>query len=433
MGKFRFDYSQTMMMKLGIGTPDNQGGCKVHKTFEQALELIKTVDALTLGAPKIIYLVGWQYQGHDDKYPAFFEVNEAAAGKTAAQTPHESLLWLIEEAKKYHTTVSLHINLSDAYPNSPLWETYLKNDLILKNHSGKLKVTGVWNERTAYQVRFKEEYEKGFFQQRVDRLLQLIPLEELGTVHVDAFFVRKGKDTSIQEEKKYRRKMVEYFMVRGIDVTSEFIYREMNCGYRSLWGKSDIVGLMPAIWNLRMTQRDYRRYPPQLLAGGQLNMGIQWDKDLQYLFYGNCHGESSFGLESWQDAFTEEFALNTVPYFYLNQHKLNKITGVLKGRTAHFTKDVKTSIKNKSIMQNNAILKENETLLMPITWQKNTYYAWSKTDCEKAFSFPGAKAEIYRVTGQGPVLLETRDIPDRILKLKLEACQGYMIKNLTDQ
>lgn len=99
MKKFNYDYSQTMMMKIIVANPDNKGGSKVFNTFDEVLEIIKKTDELTAGAPKIIYLVGWQYLGHDDRYPEFFEVNRFAAGTETAEEAREKLLWLIREAK----------------------------------------------------------------------------------------------------------------------------------------------------------------------------------------------------------------------------------------------------------------------------------------------------------------------------------------------
>jgi len=63
---FQHDYSQTLVMKLFMSVPDGRGGTKVSNTVETAIDIIKKVDYLSLGAPKIIYLVGWQYNGHDD-------------------------------------------------------------------------------------------------------------------------------------------------------------------------------------------------------------------------------------------------------------------------------------------------------------------------------------------------------------------------------
>lgn len=429
---FRFDYSKTILMKLDIGIPDNRGGCRLFNTFAQALEKIRIADALTAHAPKIVYLVGWQYQGHDDKYPAFFEVNEAAK-RPQDKTARDSLLWLMEEAKKYHTTVSLHINLSDAYPDSPLWEEYLRNDLILKNARGKPKVTGKWNDRTAYQVRFAAEYKSGYFQKRVDRLLELLPIAETGTIHVDAFFVRRGRATAIPEEKRYRRKMIAYFMQKGIDVTSEFIYRERNCGLRLHTGESDIIGLIPAIWNLRMTQKDYLRYPPQLLAGGRLNMDLQRDKGLQYLFYGNTHGEPCFNLppEEWQAAFTKSFALGAVPYLFLNGHKLQKITGRGKKRTAFFADGVQTAIRSKTIRQNSRMFKEDETLCLPIHWQEGAWYAYSSTRCEQSFDLPASEIEISRICENGLERTERKTAENGRFRLCFDGKSGYLIHVLS--
>lgn len=119
LGAFNHDYSQTWVTKMFLSKPDPKGGCQVNMTFEQALEAIRVTDNLSLGIPKIVYLVGWQYNGHDDKYPAFFDANPLLK-RSADRTALESLRWLIREARKYHTIVSLHINMTDAYDDSPL-------------------------------------------------------------------------------------------------------------------------------------------------------------------------------------------------------------------------------------------------------------------------------------------------------------------------
>ena len=85
--KRHHEYHQTLMMKLFLSDVEpekgedkqvkirDKGKSKVVLDFEQALEIIRKIDNLTLGIPKIIYLVGWQYNGHDSKYPAWGEVN----------------------------------------------------------------------------------------------------------------------------------------------------------------------------------------------------------------------------------------------------------------------------------------------------------------------------------------------------------------------
>lgn len=427
MNNPNFDYSQTMMMKMDIGFPDDNNGSIIFNTFSQVLEKVKIIDKLTFGAPKIIYLVGWQYKGHDSKYPAFFYVNKDAVEHNKRRA-YKALIKLMDDCREYNTIISLHINLSDAYKNSPLWKTYYENNLILRDKNGRLLVTGNYNGLDAYHVRTKAEYESGFFKKRVDALIGMYHLDKIGTVHIDAFFVWKGLDTTIPEEKKYRRKMIEYFNSKNVDVTTEFIYREKNNGCRSFWGKSDIVGLVPAVWNLRMTQADYFRYPPTLLAGGELCMDIQFDKDLQYLFYGNAHCESCFNQKEWTEDFIREFSLKTVPYFFLNKRKLRRISGVGKNRTAHFDMGVRTSINGKRITQYNIVLKEEETLCIPITWEAYTYYAFSGEGGCHTFSLPDGDADMYELCADGKNHIFSGRISKSSLTLDMKRNTGYIIQ-----
>ncbi len=427
MEKFNFDYSQTMMMKIDIGVPDKKLRSKIFNKFSDVLDKVKIIDSLTFGAPKIMYLVGWQYRGHDDKYPSFFNVNRGAV-PVYGDSPHYSLISLMNEAKVYNTSISLHINLSDAYENSPLWQEYCNKNLILRDRKGNLVVTGNYNGLNAYHVRAKAEYESGNFERRADAVISMFQLDKQKTVHIDAFFVRKGLETNIAEEKKYRRKMIEYFIDRGVDVTTEFIYREKKNGFRSLWGKSDIIGLVPAVWNLRMTQADYFRYPPTVLAGGELCMDIQADKDLQYLFYGNAHCEECFNKKDWTEDFIREFSLKTVPYFFLNKRKLERIKGIGKGRTAYFDDGVTTSIKDKKITRYGSILKEGETLCIPVTWKENTYYAFSGEGKSYTFTVPNGNVSVFEVKESGPVLLFSKEIVKNRITLDMKKNRGYLVQ-----
>ncbi len=64
------DYSKTLVMKFFLCSRDGDGNVdKVYLTFSDALDVLRRIDHITLGIPKIVYLVGWQYNGHDSKYP----------------------------------------------------------------------------------------------------------------------------------------------------------------------------------------------------------------------------------------------------------------------------------------------------------------------------------------------------------------------------
>ena len=72
---YMFSYDKTLTMKMYLASKGTARSVVIN--FEQALRKIIQADNLTRGIPKIIYLVGWQYNGHDDKYPAWHEVNPA--------------------------------------------------------------------------------------------------------------------------------------------------------------------------------------------------------------------------------------------------------------------------------------------------------------------------------------------------------------------
>ena len=160
---FYRDYYQTLVLKLFLGMegepverlakePLFQRKHDVICTFEEALEVMRKTDNLTRGIPKIVYLVGWQKGGHDHGYPSWAEVNPRLKRAQDANAL-ESLRWLIREARKLHTTVSLHLNMVDAYRQSPLWDEYVAKDCFAKDSDGKLLVAGIQMQRGGHVQR----------------------------------------------------------------------------------------------------------------------------------------------------------------------------------------------------------------------------------------------------------------------------------------
>lgn len=422
-----YDYTRCMMMKLLLSVPDNKGGSIVYADFDRALEIIKQVDHLTQGITKIIYLVGWQYNGHDDRYPEMFEVNERLKG-ACDKSGEEGLRRLFEQAAQYHTVIGLHVNFSDAYPQSGLWEEYLEHDLILKNAFGKLKVTGVWNGRKSYQVRLAEEWNSGYFKKRADALMALAPVKEAGTLHIDAFFVRKGKNARVADEKRARRRMIEYFRHNNVDVTSEFIYRERNCGMRVHFGASDTIGLIDAYWNPVLSRRDLLRYDVHDTAGGIQCNALTPDKKAHLLFYGNMHGEEYFKHKDWQDDFVREFITYTMPYYYLNGFRRLKVHGIGRFASLEHEGGVTSYIRGARIVSNGRTLKCGNDVCLPAHWKEGLYYAYSGQDGEKTWYVDGdGEYSVSRIR-QG-VILPDRQVKASGGKITMYASEGaYIIR-----
>ncbi len=140
-------------------------------TFEQVLDRVKEWVNLTDDAPHVVYMVGWQYTGHDTGYPAIEKVNERLGGR-------EALLKLFEDVKQYNTTLSFHDNYDDAYPGSPAWDP----DIICRDAKGNLMEGGIWGLEPPYLIS-TYKYAQKYGLERVRRTLELYPIAE--TYHTD--------------------------------------------------------------------------------------------------------------------------------------------------------------------------------------------------------------------------------------------------------
>ncbi|MDR0757570.1 MAG: endo-alpha-N-acetylgalactosaminidase family protein [Tannerella sp.] len=362
---YRHDYSQTWTGKMFLAAPDGKGGSDVRITFEQALNIIRRIDTLTLGVPKIVYLVGWQYNGHDDRYPAFFEANPALKRAEDA-TAEESLRWLMREARKYHTAVSLHINMTDAYDNSPLWQEYVENDLISKNRDGSLKVIGEYNRHKAYQINYRNEWEKGYTQMRIDRLLQLLPeVKEAATIHIDAWIARpsEGHNESAIMEADCQRKALQYWNMNGLDVTSE-------------WVMDYMTGLVPlALHFNRFEQADYLRVPARIYTGVGFNPDIRdSDYGLGFLFGVSANVESVWktpDIDSWIHTLTKEFMLKCPQFFYLNRLERLGVEGSGENRIARYSRRVSVSLADSTVKQQDRVLRRKNVVSFPAVWRND--------------------------------------------------------------
>jgi hypothetical protein len=249
--------------------------------------VISRLDRITCGAPKIVYLVGWQFNGHDSKYPAWSEVNHRLK-RAQDSTALESLKWLMREGRKHHTVVSLHINALDAYEDSPLWQEYLEKDVIAKDKHGAPLKGIVWNGQQSYPLSYAREWETGCAKRRIDGLLKMLPeLKEAHTIHVDAFHTYpplpgesqvpgfKGISPFLgygpEKECAAQRKLLRYFRDWGLDVTSE----------HSTGGRLDpFVGLQPMAWIYEPPAPDI---PPSLYCGTPMKAEAEIRTDPQKL------------------------------------------------------------------------------------------------------------------------------------------------------
>jgi hypothetical protein len=390
-------YHQTLVMKIFLaekrppvdehGNP--QDPCKVYLTFEQALEVIKKLDNITCGIPKIVYLVGWQFDGHDSGYPSWSKVNHRLKRKQD-ETATDSLKWLMEEGFKYNTTVSLHINMLDAYQSSPLWETYVKNDIIGRWENGEFMKGEIFGGEQCYYVSYTREWQTGYAQRRIDELLRMLPIQKAGTIHIDAFHTyppanRRGPISpwlgiSPEEEAATQRKIIRYWRDRGVDVTCEGSIYDLRI--------DPFVGLQPMAWHYTPIEG----CPPSLYCGTPMQAEQEIKKDPQNL-----------------SGLLEQFCLKVVPWYYENNE-----TYPHKG-------------KHK--------IREGNDTFVPALWcKKKTIIAYSENGYyNKKWELPPdwkkVKAvEVSEITLTGPKKIAELPVKNNSIILSLKKGQGVIIK-----
>ena len=389
---FYRDYHQTLVLKLFLGMEGNpverlaqmpmfQKPHDVLCTFEEALEVIRKTDNLTRGIPKIIYLVGWQKGGHDHGYPAWSDVNPRLKRPQDA-TALDSLRWLIREGRKHNTTVSLHINMTDAYEQSPLWDEYVAKDCISRDETGKLYSRGIQMKgEPLYTVVYPREWAAGLAQRRIDRLIEMIPeLKEGHTIHIDVFIAldegvkplspwhAKPENGGLTPEKYVdtQRQIFHYWRDHGFDVTGEGIFWAHPPG-------EGFTGLQAMSWWYFCDTRYQLRIPEYLMARGRTDRGGDGD----FRFGSSMHGEDIWmENKDTMPGFLGMFCRTTLPWYYLSRLERVKV----ENEAVHYSDGViaRTEDGRKIIRKGKFLLRENDNLFVPALWNQKEIVAYSR-------------------------------------------------------
>ncbi|MFT3704517.1 MAG: endo-alpha-N-acetylgalactosaminidase family protein [Agriterribacter sp.] len=444
------EYHQALVMKLFMGMegepverlakdPFFQKPHDVLCTFEQALELIKRTDHLTQGIPKIIYLVGWQKGGHDHEYPSWATVNDKMK-RPQDETALQSLRWLIREARQYHTTVSLHINMVDAYKHSPLWDEYLKKDILGRDENGNLLATDIGIKGDSmYKVSYTREWAEGLAQKRIDALIAMIPeLYEGHTIHVDVFIAKpefyptispwhakkENGGIDIYKEVETQRKIFKYWRTKGFDVAGEGIFWAHPPG-------EGFYGLQPMSW-WYPDDISYQMQTPEYLSARGMTSRTD---DGDFRFGSSIHGEDLFQKSiSDPPGFLGQFCRNTLMWYYLS--RLERLA--LVNDTLFYSDGVKAAKENghNIIRKGNFLFRDNNDLLVPALWKnEKTIIAYSEEGYQnKKWLLPSdwqtvKKVDVYVITAAGDSLLQ-RNLPveNNSIMLSVKAGMAVVVK-----
>lgn len=437
---YHHQYHQSLVYKITAGTkPD-----KVVYNFADALQIIKNVHHMTHGMKQIVYLSGWQYDGHDSKYPAFFEVNQRLK-RPEDDTALESFLWLMQEAKQYNAVVSTHINLCDAYENSPLWDEYLAKDLLVREADGSLQQGGIWDGEQSYRVSKTREWAAGETQKRIQRFLELLPIVEAGTVHIDAFFPKPSPfhGVTMEDEINTIQEIIRYWHSLGVDVTGELFIHEY-------------AGLLPFAWNFNGDEATRLKYPASVLCGGSPGWNARHCKNAEEVawvgvftapeagcLYDEAWGHSGVGhaeLGPKMHRFADILYRNALVWAVMNQRDIIQHVHTATSYEVHFTGDllscVRTADRYQTVTDRGRLIIDGTDCFAPISWQAREGIAYSQQGGEKSWQLPPEWGEVTHVklTPRYPVdsaaIMQEVAVVDGWVKLSLMPGQAVSVEAL---
>jgi hypothetical protein len=132
----------------------------------------------------------------------------------------------------------------DAYEDNPLWQEYVKKDIIAKDKRGTPPKGEMMGDLQSCQLSYAREWETGCAKRRIDSLLKMLPeLKGAHTIHIDVFdtyppvphtypegrypdrdYGFKGISPWLgfgpERESAAQQKTIRYFRDYGLEVTS---------------------------------------------------------------------------------------------------------------------------------------------------------------------------------------------------------------------
>jgi len=421
---YRHEYDQMLVYKIGVDY------CPASRSIElnaaQVLEIIRKIDNISRGIPKMVYLVGWQYRGHDTGYPSFNRVNDALKnpGDTSAV---ESLRWLIRQGPKYNTLVSLHVNFSDVYlDDNPLGPKYKSRDIIVRWSNGEYHEGYVWCDHMAYRASNYRNWHQGTFQNdQIKPLIELIPeLLETGSLHPDAWYNTSDPYYGISDEEdcSVMREMTVWMRQKyNVDLTTEFDRRRPE--------GVDFVLFHPLLWHGQWDERtppDPMRIASYFQTGANAKTWSSGSETVQSKFFGEIGDyESKITADPVTLAgVAREFATRTLPWYFLNR----KLRISFDGNIARFTDDIASTYEGKQVVKSGDFhIQDGNDVFIPALWQTHSeIIAYSEAGYKsRIWRLPGnwkdiRRADIYKISLEGQQLKQKNvRLDDQTIELSL--------------
>ncbi len=384
-------------------------------TLIELKNMVKSVYNITDGIPQIVYMVGWQYHGHDTGYPSLDKWNERLG-------PHKMVYSLAKYfSDSLRTCLSYHINIDDAYKNSKNFS----DDIMATDYDGGPMYWQMGITDTCYHISHYKDVKTGSIFKRINKFFQTVPVKKV--IHIDAMRTIncnpawEQDSIGVADELELGLKpILQYLKDKGIVVTTE--------GQNGM--PHELTGLISGFWHLQgASTANLMIYHKKIIGGGrgegtgrvECGLGTSIHADISYTGKNNT---VSF-IKDWK-LIKERIYLGSLLYrYYLERNLINVISGrdsiffqFDDGTVTHINLKTNTlSIKRKDVT-----IAFNDDRFIPFD---NCIYAFSKTGSDREWTLPplfrGKSLNVFTLTDKGRGIAPAYKIAGNEIQLKLLA------------
>ena len=391
-------------------------------TLKEAKEIITFFKNITDGIPQIIYLVGWQYDGHDTGYHAMDKLNARMGTK-------EELYSLSKYCDSIQSVLSAHINIDDAYKVNK----YFSNKIMALDYDHTPMFWQYFGD-SAFHISHYKDVATGSIFTRLEQFSKIFPLKE--TVHIDAMRVTNAnpdwekEDIGVLEEYELGLKpIMEWFNKRGIFVTTE----------TQNGNPIDLSPLVVGMWTYFWATPEYQQiYHGKIVGGGipesmaplryTSGLGNSITQDFSYRPYTDKYSFVGKG----KDKVKQIVYLSAILYQFFLTKEMLEVTRNADGYKVRFSDNVTSTYDKKTnhleVTWNNVVIADNDERFIPI---HGGIYAYSKNGTEREWLLPenyrNANLKLFELTENGRKEFKNYKIKNESIILKLTANQSVKI------
>ena len=387
----------------------------------QSKEIINYIKNITDGIPQIIYLVGWQYDGHDTGYPALDQLNPRMGTS-------KELYSLSGYCDSINSVLSIHANLCDAYKGNK----YFSKEIMASDYDDSPMFWEIFAD-SAFHISHYKDVATGSIYRRLEELLKIFPIKR--SIHFDAMRVTNcnpqwEKDTIgvLEEYELGLKPIAEWLNKKGILITTE----------TQNGNPIDLSPVAVGMWTYFRLIFEYKQiYHGKIVGGGipegeaplryLCGMGNSITQDISYKEY-----KGHLSYETQKVKMKQLIYLSSILYQFLLTKEMLEVNRNDGSYTIRFSDDV-LSVYDKStdklrVTWKDMIIADDDDRFVPT---HGGIYAFSQNGSDREWTLPeeyrNAGLKVYELTDKGRTVFSNFTVTNGKIRLKLSANQSVKI------